>query len=129
MNKPHDPDQLEREIEQAFTASRAKALITQADFTPPIEEDVSRLTSLAVMAQHQQAAEAIKQLGEIVRTLSSGHEQALQELDAMGKLIVDAAAKYTALGQERSELIARSAKIMGEVKTACQEVMSKIDET
>jgi len=126
--KPFDVTTLESEIAEEFRNGHARSLVPQAEFAVKPAEQVSRLTSEAVMTQHQQAADAIAKLGETIKALSLEHESALTELDAMSRLIVTAAEKYIALGQQRSELIARSAKIMADVKQTCHDVMSRIDD-
>ena len=106
--KPFNINELEADIAQELGKDRKSEMEQLVEYAPHPTEQVARLTSLAVMQQHEQAAEAIKRLAETVNELSGEHERSLQELDAMGKLIVEAAEKYMALGRERSELIARS---------------------
>lgn len=125
--KPFNIGELEADIAQELSKDRKSQIEQLVEYAPNPTEQVSRLTSAAVMQQHEQAAEAIKRLAQTVNELSGEHERSLQELDAMGKLIVSAAEKYMALGRERSELIARSARVMADVKQTCADVMSKID--
>ena len=119
--------ELEAEIAEELKKDKKSQLEQLAEYAPNPAQQVSRLTSEAVMAQHEQAAEAIKEMAATVTSLAKEHENALNELDAMGKLITETAGKFMTLGRERSELIARSAKIMADVKQTCADVMTKID--
>ena len=125
---PFDVNNLEAEITELVHHNRVTSLLPAInEFAPkPNIESIGRLTAAAVNEQHEQAAEAISQLGETIKDLTRQHELALAELDATARLIKETAEKYIALGLEKSDLIAKSAAVMADVKQTCADVMEKI---
>ena len=123
---PFDVATLEDEIGEVLQASRAIERYAPTPLPANVIE-IGQVTAQAVMAQHDAAVKTIEQMREPMRELAEDHQKALADLVAEMKYIEETAQRFRELGEQRRDLIQKTAEVITEVRKICDDFRAKIE--
>lgn len=125
-----DIDDLETQMQEVLRNDPpprdASTALARISVTP---EEIGRLSAEAVMAQFEQASQAVEGLGGEVKDSAHKLEAAMQQHMADLKLLTDAANKIREKGKAIQKLIEEASALSRKIHDACADFNGKVDGT
>jgi hypothetical protein len=89
-------------------------------------DEIARLSSQAVIEQHEAAAKSIETLAVDIKVWAAAHERALEALAAAAQEVQATAQHFREIGKADFERLQQSSVAIDYVRKACQEMRDKI---
>jgi methyl-accepting chemotaxis protein len=123
---PHADEHLRALTDDDFERSIAETARMRLPTKGQNLDDLGRMSGEAVLAQYDEAAKAVEEMGNAVRESANGLDGSMREADRDLKLIAEAAAAIREKGRRVQSQIEEASALSREVREACTEFKRKM---